>query len=668
MPSPPPSFARAVPRRKPLQERSDSHANERTSPTLRLIGDPNARIYSSSPFPSLPSHILSPKTNDDGGQGVVFEDVEDVSDQDGPRFRPEQHEFLATQPISRSKGKEIATVEDDNESEFQYTAAESSLLPSPSLSTPTVGQQSPFTASDVDLDHSPSVAMKRGSVSGERISDEIIQLPSVPGRGEALGSHRFTQDFSLTPLQQPMPSKSSDSSLSSNESTGTVVKTKLQGWPYRGSYAAFPFASQPDSSTSDFSTPPLRAIPRKPVPRRSEPDVSPTSSASPSFLASPNFDRRLTPSISTTVRLQGALQPGEILQYPIVRPPSASQSWAESRSPLTRPPRTVNADRWNPHLSTVDSEDTDDRYSGTMRDRHSGTMWFPESSSGSGRSSHPRNSLSDFSDVPAPLRPAHARRSRDFTGSTIRIVNGSNDNLTALPPIPGSRDSAIYSVLSHKPVRENQRNTMPTRPSTRSSFRGNRRNTLQKRPSSRAYTMRDGIPGWAKTYYARHGSSTEDLSRPDTSASVSTEHHFMSFTRPRNRPHPVYAQNTDHPNRNSLIITQAGDDNILTEIRGEPRRKVSQVWSPHLWHDRRSMGKRRSMFKAPSLEEQAESSALSRRNVQIILFALGFIFPFARDLEKALGQVDGARYENARWWRNLNRLMSVLGFLILAAM
>lgn len=40
------------------------------------------------------------------------------------------------------------------------------------------------------------------------------------------------------------------------------------------------------------------------------------------------------------------------------------------------------------------------------------------------------------------------------------------------------------------------------------------------------------------------------------------------------------------------------------------------------------MGKRRSMFKAPSLEEQAESSALSRRNVQIILFALGFIFPF----------------------------------------
>lgn len=501
MPSPPPSFARAVPRRKPLQERSDSHTNERTSPTLRLIGDPSARVYSSSPFPTLPSHILSPKSNDDGGQEVVFEDVEDVSDQDGPRFRPEQHEYLATQPISRSKGKEIATVEDDNESEFRYLAAESSLPPSPSLPAPTVGQQSPSTASDVDLDHSPSVAMKRGSVGGERISDEIIQLPSVPGRGEALGSHRSTQDFSLTPLQQPMPSKSSDSSLSSNESTGTVVKTKSHGRPYRGLYAAFPFTNQPDSSTSDFSISPPSAIPRKPVPRRSEPDLSPTSSGSPTspyFLPSSNFDGRRTPSISTTVRLQGSLQPGENLQYPIVRPPSASQSWAESTSTLTRPPRTVNPDRWNPHLSTVDSEDTDDRYSGTIQDRHSGTMWFPESRSGSGRSSYPRDSLSDYSDVPAPLRPAHARRSRDFTGSTIRIVNESNDNLTALPPIPGSRDSAIYSVVSHNSVRENRRNTVPTRPSTRNSFRDNRKNTLQKRPSSRAYIMRDGIPGWAK--------------------------------------------------------------------------------------------------------------------------------------------------------------------------
>lgn len=29
--------------------------------------------------------------------------------------------------------------------------------------------------------------------------------------------------------------------------------------------------------------------------------------------------------------------------------------------------------------------------------------------------------------------------------------------------------------------------------------------------------------------------------------------------------------------------------------------------------------------------------------------------------------VDEARFENARWWRNLNRLMCILGVLIIAA-
>ena len=37
------------------------------------------------------------------------------------------------------------------------------------------------------------------------------------------------------------------------------------------------------------------------------------------------------------------------------------------------------------------------------------------------------------------------------------------------------------------------------------------------------------------------------------------------------------------------------------------------------------------------------------------------------DLEKTLCMIDEARYENARWWRNLNRLMCIVGALIIAA-
>jgi adenylylsulfate kinase-like enzyme len=40
---------------------------------------------------------------------------------------------------------------------------------------------------------------------------------------------------------------------------------------------------------------------------------------------------------------------------------------------------------------------------------------------------------------------------------------------------------------------------------------------------------------------------------------------------------------------------------------------------------------------------------------------------FERDLEKTLGPADQARYENARWWRILNRYMAVIGIGVIIA-
>lgn len=39
----------------------------------------------------------------------------------------------------------------------------------------------------------------------------------------------------------------------------------------------------------------------------------------------------------------------------------------------------------------------------------------------------------------------------------------------------------------------------------------------------------------------------------------------------------------------------------------------------------------------------------------------------AQDLENRLAPMDEAHYENARWWRNLNRLMMIAGVFIIAA-
>ena len=135
----------------------------------------------------------------------------------------------------------------------------------------------------------------------------------------------------------------------------------------------------------------------------------------------------------------------------------------------------------------------------------------------------------------------------------------------------------------------------------------------------------------------------------------------------------------------------------LAEVRGPPRRRISPNWSPHLWHDRTSLGRRRTIFQAPGLDEQAEGKGPSKRNLQVLLFIIGFLFPpgwfiasflplpprpdirsvkgkdnpmrtqVVEDLEKQLGPIDEARYENARWWRNINRIMSLVGIVIVVA-
>lgn len=38
---------------------------------------------------------------------------------------------------------------------------------------------------------------------------------------------------------------------------------------------------------------------------------------------------------------------------------------------------------------------------------------------------------------------------------------------------------------------------------------------------------------------------------------------------------------------------------------------------------------------------------------------------FDEDFEKQLGPIDEARYENARWWRNINQILSAFGILII---
>lgn len=45
----------------------------------------------------------------------------------------------------------------------------------------------------------------------------------------------------------------------------------------------------------------------------------------------------------------------------------------------------------------------------------------------------------------------------------------------------------------------------------------------------------------------------------------------------------------------------------------------------------------------------------------------GSAFDVENEMARQYGPIDESRYESARWWRNLNRIMSVVGLAIVGA-
>ncbi|KAL8734491.1 MAG: hypothetical protein Q9166_001391 [cf. Caloplaca sp. 2 TL-2023] len=614
MTSPTRSLRRSPPRR-PLHERSDSKANERASPTSRFSAEAQDYLYKSTPYPTHPSHILSQKNASRPGLvPKVFEDEEDALPPDRPASDI-QYRYLDQQDENNRGPKVLEDVENNH----GYSVRPLSI-----------GNTLPIAVHPLNFNPPTQFASQQSSMEennddGNRSSDEIVQLPSLSDLQEAHEPSIPPPRSGAAPSQQHIDAKTSDLSLSSSDSTGTIIRHKVR--PSRGSYSAFPPASRPTSSKSGTSP----STPQKAFASSDDDEVSIPMSTN---LATPEVQQPLP---AVTSRPHRAVSDVTNLQYPVVRQPSAAGSWAESSNePVSRPQARMHRhhDRWNPHLSTVPSE--------LSEERGSDTMWV-ESSIGVSTSSL---------DVSA-VNPSSTHQQRDLTGSTIRIVNESDDNVSnLLSPIPGSRGSGYYSVLS-------------------GGSRSKRKSVPQARPTSKGSFFRDSIPAWAKLYYARSNSALAlSGGRSDPNPAASSESLGVHRTRQRSN---VSTQNQDV--RDSMAIGPAQPDGVvLVEVRGQPRQPISQVWSPHLWRDRRNAVRGRSVFKAPSLDEHAEGP-FGPRNVQVLLFPLGFIFPLGtapeadatHDLEKTLGMIDEARYENARWWRNLNRLMCIVGALVIAA-
>lgn len=234
-----------------------------------------------------------------------------------------------------------------------------------------------------------------------------------------------------------------------------------------------------------------------------------------------------------------------------------------------------------------------------------------------------------------------------------------------------------------------------------------RTNTMRSSVSTHSINLTLALlPAWAKLYYGGgerrllHSSRssmggidsrTNSFRRVSSSPDLSTTGFPTSRKRPKDK---IRHRESSIEVDTNIMNLRSGMGRQLNSTMPLATWNVANLWSPHLRPDKRS--KRSCMWGPPTVDQGAEAGLFGRRNIQVVMFILGFIFPFSwmiasvlplpklpvvemRDddrlspnldtfkNERDINAIDEARYESAAWWRKLNRWMSILGVLIIAA-
>ncbi|KAI0911941.1 hypothetical protein F4823DRAFT_257521 [Ustulina deusta] len=385
---------------------------------------------------------------------------------------------------------------------------------------------------------------------------------------------------------------------------------------------------------------------------------------------------------------------------------SVRQALRAGRNSGGPPKIRMDMHQWSSQLSTVMSEyEGSDRASrltshGSLAERGGSAL----GSRGSRNIQSISSSIFDNLEPTQVIPQTHSRSgSLDRPGAVL--MRGARE----LPnqPVPTIRDHDEHGdgLADLQQMHQLQSKSSRTRLgflSRQSSDRSLRSSTSSRTGSFTA----NSLPTWARLYYGsgerRWLASPSMKSEGDDNGPPSPwvprgspppEQSSQVIRNPRRRPRE--AQN-DGPRAILVDTTSAG----IGDIRRGPKKKTSSVWSPHLGPDNRSSPY--SMWQPPSATWSTENRIFGRRNIQVVLFVLGFIFPFAwmiaallplppnprldmEELGKSTAQfqmpgdsgaeplyrrvapIDDSRYQSARWWRNLNRYMSIVGLLILGA-
>ena len=277
------------------------------------------------------------------------------------------------------------------------------------------------------------------------------------------------------------------------------------------------------------------------------------------------------------------------------------------------------------------------------------------------------------------------------------------------------KTSGFLSMFSGSSRSDSMRSIVLRRPNSSGSlnsvvrFPGWARRYYSRGPSDSFYSLRPETSN----------SNLSQASRPSTAVTPSVQQSSHSLFRPRTRAGrnareshvlPGIGPLVSNPSQSRLSRLSslpldpadprshwAGAEQaaIEAELGNRPPAgsRFCNEWSPHLFPDHRASGRNRWL--APSVDENG-APILTWRNAHMIGFMLGFIFPVSwfvaallplpprpamkelmhdpeaggptlqEQLDHRTAMSEEVRYANLRWWRNLNRFMSLVGLVVIA--
>ncbi|RKF55207.1 putative serine-rich protein [Erysiphe neolycopersici] len=473
---------------------------------------------------------------------------------------------------------------------------------------------------------------------------------------------------------------------------------------YNESHEVFRGSSQSNLSLDDQNTHP-RSLIVSPIKQKVKKVRIYHTGVSPSKSRKSHQSELSSFSLNPREAFRGFFSSNPSIQFPfhafnLSQRQIVSSSWAETLS--LYPPRSHMNEyphQWSSQLSTVlsvsegseqdarswsedsrDSRDSIDSRGGNISARTSQDLISPVSRSMS------------WNDSTIERPPSAFKNLRRNSTSPIRTVIEQDEH--------GDGITDMYNMRV-RPIRRRTSGYL----SSASSDNG-RTNTMRSSISTHSMNLTLALlPAWAKLYY---GGGEKRFLHTSRGSIGGIESRTNSFGHISSSPDQItnlpssHKRPTDNNNRRKSSI--AVDTNIMNSPDVIQRQRqsnmplatwnVANLWSPHLRPDKRS--KRNCIWGPPSVNFGADAGLFGRRNIQVVMFILGFIFPFSWMIasvlplphlpvtemsdedrlsptfdifknERATNAIDEVRYESAAWWRKLNRYMSILGVLIIAA-